>query len=292
MDIENWQSNTRSVTASLNGFGFEHEAACIRFEPRNGHLVAHFETPVTSGGIYELCNRIDEAIGYYGYDTLELRLHSPGGSAAALKHFITRSNRWAGQGIILRTTALNEACSAAAFMLSSGTLGQRSAQFHTALVYHFARLSADDVFSHMQRQSDGQLTARGSHKAASDLRAIERKISQEDDLLIGQLYDHILGSADWCLNILPGRIAQVGKWLERNAKNIAANRGQSGEPKRTLARLQRSAVSGEQTKEGIRAEIRRVFERDAPIHPVLAYLLLLIDRIDGLAGFDDAYEAD
>jgi hypothetical protein len=40
MDIGNWQRNTALATASLNGFGFEHEAVNICFEPRNGRFEA------------------------------------------------------------------------------------------------------------------------------------------------------------------------------------------------------------------------------------------------------------
>lgn len=268
----------------------------IELEPRSEHVSAMFAAPVTSEGIYTLCSRIEEATNYYRYESIELSLHSPGGSAAALKHFIACRKRWAKRGIILRTRALNETSSAAAFMLSNGTLGERSAQAHSRLVYHFSRLSAGEVFAQMNRQSEGQLTARRSQKAAADLRALERLISREDELLLSHLYRHIFGDfvADpgpgrWAAEVLPARLKRVSNWLASSAKN----KGQTtpaGDPgltelRRAAARLERVASTGGDLAERAQQEIRRVFERDEPIHPLMAYLLLLIDHIEGIAGF-------
>jgi ATP-dependent protease ClpP protease subunit len=274
--------------------------ARIELEPRSEHISALFAAPVTSEGIYSLCNRIEEAINYYRYESIELFLHSPGGSAAALKHFIACSQRWARRDIKLRTVALNETSSAAAFMLSSGTLGERTVQAHSRLVYHFSRLSAGEVFAQMNRQSEGQLTARRSHKAAADLRALERLISREDEFLLGQLCRHIFGdvradpgSGRWASEELPTRLGRVGKWLSHHApkRSQGASAGDVDltELRGAATRLGRETKSCEMLAERAILEIRRVFERDEPIHPVMAYLLLLIDRIEG---FDEVEQID
>jgi ATP-dependent protease ClpP protease subunit len=286
-------TSLRSLTQL--GPGFEQGSGRIEFQPRNEHISASFAVPVTHDGIYALCSRLDEAVDYYKYDRIELSLHSPGGSAAALKYFMACRDRWTKTGIELHTIALNEACSAAAFMLSIGTLGSRSVQAHTNLIYHFARLSAGEVFERMNRQSEGQLTARGSRKAATSLRAIERMIAREDEFLMEHLFEHIFdhktaSGEDWAISELPRRISHVSTWLAFKTNNERRIRSMTGdfsmsELKKTLARLNGIDLTNPNWVMRVQDEIRRLFDRDEASHPVLGYLLLLIDRVEGLEGF-------
>jgi ATP-dependent protease ClpP protease subunit len=77
---------------------------------------------------------------YYQFRTIELQIDSPGGSADALRYLVTSIADWRqGNGRVLKTLALNRVCSAAAILLSFGTMGHRRALASSRLLYHPVR---------------------------------------------------------------------------------------------------------------------------------------------------------
>lgn len=89
---------------------------------------------------YELIDEMDLLHGYYQFRTIALHIDSPGGNADALHYIIQSLAAWRkGDERVLRTVGLNEICSAAAMLLSFGTVGHRSAHRYSRLLYHPVR---------------------------------------------------------------------------------------------------------------------------------------------------------
>jgi len=111
---------------------------------------------------------------YYQFREIELEIESPGGTIDAL-HYIVQSVLPLRDQVVLRTRALNEVCSAAAMLLSLGTVGQRSASQFSRLLYHHSRT----VFP--------ETTAR-THE---QLREVSRRMREWDDKLMDMIVNHI-----------------------------------------------------------------------------------------------------
>ena len=93
--------------------------------------------PIDMQVAYALIDELDLLHDYYQFRTIVLQIDSPGGDATAL-HFLVQSlTAWRkGEDRTLQTVGLNEVCSAAAILLSFGTIGHRSASRHSRLLYH------------------------------------------------------------------------------------------------------------------------------------------------------------
>jgi ATP-dependent protease ClpP protease subunit len=114
--------------------------------------------------------------GYYQYRTIELEIDSPGGDGEALNHLVQFLAPWSrGEGRILKTKGLNHASSAAALLLSFGTLGHRTACRHSRLLYHHARRNFPN----------------GSSQTVSQLRGEGKQLETWENLLLEQLIAHV-----------------------------------------------------------------------------------------------------
>jgi len=107
---------------------------------------------------YQLIDELDLLKGYYQFRTVTLQIDSPGGDATALHYLVQSLTAWRkGEDRVLETVGLNEICSAAAILLSFGTLGHRTASRHSRLLYHPVRT----VFPSGTTQTYTQLKATG-----------------------------------------------------------------------------------------------------------------------------------
>jgi ATP-dependent Clp protease, protease subunit len=89
---------------------------------------------------YALIDELKLLHDYYQFRKVELQIDSPGGSADALHQMVISMRDWSkGNERILKTVALNQACSAAAMLLSFGTVGHRHAMSTSRLLYHEVR---------------------------------------------------------------------------------------------------------------------------------------------------------
>ena len=91
---------------------------------------------------YWLADEIDHGRTYYGYQTVEIQLDSPGGDATALHYLIARFGEWQEHGLTVQTVGLGRVASAAAILLSLGTPGHRWVCQHAMLLYHCPRVLA------------------------------------------------------------------------------------------------------------------------------------------------------
>ena len=90
--------------------------------------------------IVELLDYLTAIFDYYQYDMVELRINSPGGKMQATHYLIENLELFKRKGKIISTTALFTTESAAALILSCGSIGYRSAYPDTLLLYHDTRI--------------------------------------------------------------------------------------------------------------------------------------------------------
>jgi ATP-dependent protease ClpP protease subunit len=117
---------------------------------------------------------------YYQFRTIELQIDSPGGSAEALRHLVMSIQDWRqGNGRVLRTLALNQVCSAAALLLSFGTIGHRYAMESSRLLYHPART----VFT------------QGTVQTVAQLHMTSQNLEECDTKFLDLLAEHVCGGS-------------------------------------------------------------------------------------------------
>ena len=106
--------------------------------------VVRFHGDVTEASIFNLCDVIDTIFNYYHYNTVTIEIESDGGAVSALLYYCSKLEEWRNNDNIIETLALTRCCSAAAFILSLGNIGHRSARESCKLLYHNARLGLQD----------------------------------------------------------------------------------------------------------------------------------------------------
>jgi ATP-dependent protease ClpP protease subunit len=143
-------------------------------------LTGEIDMPVS----YALLDEIKLLHDYYQFRDVHLHIDSPGGSADALHYLVHALSPWSkGKGRVLRTFGVNEVASAAALLLSFGTVGYRTASSRSRLLYHSVRS--------IQRENSTQTVAQ--------LRVMTRKLEHWDHCFVDLLVEHTLqlkGTAD------------------------------------------------------------------------------------------------
>lgn len=120
-------------------------AGGVSVEWDHDRFIINYNMDVTGTNILYLLDLLHQGLGYYCYNHITLRINSAGGEADALLHFIgelkrVRQQRLSeGRPFILETEASIMCCSAAAIMLSLGTLGYRTVRQDSKLLYHTSR---------------------------------------------------------------------------------------------------------------------------------------------------------
>jgi ATP-dependent protease ClpP protease subunit len=156
---------------------------------------------------YALIDEMKLLHDYYQFRTVELQIDSPGGSADALHHIVLSMRDWSqGNGRVLRTVALNQACSAAAMLLSFGTVGHRHALATSRLLYHPIR----SVFTQHTVQT------------VSQLRMMSRNLEEWDGKFLDMLSEHACAAGK-------DRAAyrRMLKWLFQKEKFINAEQAKA-----------------------------------------------------------------
>jgi ATP-dependent protease ClpP protease subunit len=130
---------------------------------------------------YALLDELKLLRDYYQFRTVELQIDSSGGEVSALHHLMQSLAPWAAEeGRVLRTVGLNEICSAAAILLSFGTIGHRFASGHSRLLYHPVRTSFKE----------------NQHQTLAQLRATGKQLAHWDKFVLEKLVEHISCSID------------------------------------------------------------------------------------------------
>lgn len=138
-------------------------------------LTGDIDMPVA----YSLLDELNLLHGYYQFRTVDLHLDSPGGSADALQAIVHGLIPWSsGEGRVLKTFGMNEVASAAAIILSFGTVGHRTASRRSRLLYHSVRAVPRDASAH----------------TVASLRVATKRLERWDKLFVDLLAEHTLGS--------------------------------------------------------------------------------------------------
>jgi ATP-dependent protease ClpP protease subunit len=129
---------------------------------------------------FALLDEITLLHDYYQFRVIDLHIDSPGGNADALHYLVEALGAWRrGESRTLRTFGLNEVASAAALLLSFGTLGYRTAYSRSRLLYHSVRA----------------VKIIGSSNTVAELRAESKKLELWDKRFMDLLVDHALAPA-------------------------------------------------------------------------------------------------
>ena len=100
-------------------------------------LDGDIEWPVIHGVVHA----IEDAVDYYHYTLIELRVRSLGGSNEALGYLLERLDAWREQGVRFRTRALGRTSSGAALLVALGD--ERLADPAATLRFHGASMYRD-----------------------------------------------------------------------------------------------------------------------------------------------------
>jgi len=140
-------------------------------------LTGEIDMPVS----FALVDEINLLHDYYQFRDLHLHIDSHGGSADALHYLVHALLPWRrGEGRVLRTFGVNEVASAAALLLSFGTVGYRTAPSRCRLLYHSVR--------RFQQENTTETVAQ--------LRVITRRLEYWDQCFVDLLAEHTLASKD------------------------------------------------------------------------------------------------
>ena len=211
--------------------------------------------------VHDLIHALEDAIEYYQYGVVEIRVRSLGGSDDALRHLLDRLRVWRERGVRIRTRAVGRTSSAAALLVALGD--ERVAEPGARLRFHG---------SSMYRRGD---------LSAAECGALHARLARTDERIVGWLAERALVGSH-----LPGQHgAEESDWnvLEPLCLGAAPDPGGTAP-----ARMQTLATALGQTvddalHEGDRETLARLYGRlielDRPISGKLARTLRLVDRV-------------
>lgn len=123
--------------------------------------------PLTQAMVLDMRRQFRTAVDYYRHDQIEIEVNSPGGDARALRALAIEMQWLRSHGCSIATTAMMEACSAAALTLAMGNVGMRTAQPYSTLLFHNARAT---------QQGERAMTAIHANAAARQLQHLDAQV--------------------------------------------------------------------------------------------------------------------
>lgn len=141
--LPTWSPAARRSTLDSTAADRTAFAISKAFAPRTVQL--SYCGPITPQGVKTLVEHVETALTLYQPEVIAVHLHSPGGLMPALEYWVYRQQHWAAQGQIIATEADTECASAAAMMVTLGTVGKRSAHPLSQLLFHNPRMVGRDI---------------------------------------------------------------------------------------------------------------------------------------------------
>ena len=210
--------------------------------------------------IHEVVRAIEDAVEYYHYTLVELRVRSLGGSNEALGYLLERLDVWREQGVRLRTRALGRTSSGAAVLVALGD--ERLAEPAATLRFHGAS---------MYRNGD---------VSAPVAAALHDKLTRANDRMIERLVDRVLagphvhgehGAKEADREIVEGLC--LGASLDPGGTAPARLQMLAGALGQTV-----DTAFGEHDWKSLVHLYAHLFQIDRPISPELGATLGLLDR--------------
>lgn len=137
-----------------------------------------FSSDVNMPAVRWLVDEIEYARCYLRHPRVTVEIDSHGGDSHSLEFWLQCCQRWKRDGFTVATRAVGAAESAAALMLSHGSIGARSALPTARLLFH-----------------TGRLITEGREVWTTQRLAVQRdRVDQFDTLMLDRLVTHILGA--------------------------------------------------------------------------------------------------
>lgn len=236
--------------------------------------------PLTPAMVLEMRRQFRTAVEYYRHDLVEIEIDSPGGDAGALGALSIEMQWLRKNGCAIQTTAMLQACSAAALTLAMGTVGMRTVQPYTHILFHNARATP---------QGERPMTAIHAIAAAGELQRLDARVV---DMVVGHLSQArggLRGLAIAGLNrcqTLQDEAATVVNELG-SEDSISPNLGQkskarkdkNGWLKSTITAYQHALKS--QKAQAYTSLLAAIFALDDRMPSEMAWCLQLIDQVEG-----------
>lgn len=163
------------------------------------HASLEFRGEFQAEVVAMLLKQLETAVNYYQYKRIDLHIHSPGGEVGAMRCLLRGVWEAQQRGVEFRTVTSQLCASAAAWLLASGTWGQRCVGVDATLVFHNVR-----AVTHPGRA----LTANDAHELA-------RKLDSADQMSAGIVSRMIAqaGGEDAFARVLAWRLQHaVDRW--------------------------------------------------------------------------------
>lgn len=103
-------------------------------------LDLHYSGEIDESGIKTLVQLAEQGIALYQPELTTVHMMSPGGSARAMEYWIARTKKWKSEGIEIATHAGIICVSAAAMIVTMGSIGSRFAHPLSNMLYHNPRI--------------------------------------------------------------------------------------------------------------------------------------------------------
>ena len=210
--------------------------------------------------VHDVVRAIEDAVEYYCYACIELRVRSPGGSNEVLGYLLERLDAWRGRGVHFRTRALGRTASAAALLVALGD--ERLADPGATLRFHGVS---------MYRNGDVNSQVAG---------ALHDKLTRANDRMVRRLVDRVLEGPH-----VPGEAGAQGadrEVLEGLCTDAHPDPGGTARPRlQVLAQLLGKTVDtavAERDRTSLANIYGRILQLDRPLSPLLAATLGLLDR--------------
>lgn len=236
--------------------------------------------PLTPAMVLEMRRQFRTAVEYYRYNLVEIEIDSPGGDAGALRALSIEMDWLRANGCAIRSTAMMQACSAAALTLAMGTVGMRSVQPYTQLLFHNSRATP---------QGEYPLTAIHAIAAAGQLQKLD---SQVVDMVV----DHLTRARGGLGGLAAAGLSRCHKLQQEAATALpepnsdagpASKLKQKTKPKVITPTWFKSVVCAYQqvlksdNSKAFIALLASVFAQDAQMAHEMGWCLQLIDHVEG-----------
>jgi hypothetical protein len=258
----------------------EFSAGCL--ELGTDEASVFYKGAMCQAGALALEYQFDQLFGYYKYRRVTLSIESPGGAIDGLEYVLRVMHKWAGQGRVVAVKSTFMCASAAAFLLAMGEWGSRRVDRSTFLLFHSARI---------QGGSQAAMTAEFSGNLSRSLHSVDRKLL---DLIMDKMLMEA-GGADKLADLVLARALYVEThWAELAGQlttlTSAVDPNRKPDWLKRVQRWSRYADSSKIVME-MKKHLNSVLQRDARMDLCEAYVLCLIDQIEGVLDADSVQRA-
>lgn len=233
---------------------------CLKITNKKRYAQIIFQEEVNDNSITHLIDAIDNAFNYFNYDGIELVLQSPGGSIVSMQILLDKFKKYQNEGKVLATKGYIDVASAAAIILSAGTIGERSADKYCRILHHNSRVCGKNM----------TITSEDAKKYSEELDLYDKEFIK---LLAGN------GRSAWYYRIKQGENKEENTkyYFEKLSETIR----DIGIEVNELDRVKSTEEAKDDTAcEILRYIYKKITEKGCYLTSEQAYYLLLVDKVE------------